>query len=42
MSALPEIEAAVEKLTPDDLRKFAAWLDARQALLNNSETLLRT
>lgn len=41
MSTVTEIESAVEKLTPQQLREFAAWFEERQALLNSSETLFR-
>jgi hypothetical protein len=36
-----EIETAVEKLSPHELREFAAWFEERQALLNSSESLFR-
>jgi hypothetical protein len=39
MSTVTEIESAVEKLTPQELREFAAWFEERQALLNASEAL---
>lgn len=41
MSTVAEIETAVEKLAPQDLREFAAWFEERQALLNSSDTLFR-
>ena len=41
MSTVTQIETAVEKLTPEQLREFAAWFEERQALLNSSESLLR-
>ncbi len=41
MSTVAEIETAVEKLTPQELREFAAWFEERQALLNRSATLFR-
>lgn len=41
MSTVTEIETAVEKLTPQELREFAAWFEERQALLNSSEALFR-
>ncbi len=41
MSTVAEIETAVEKLTPQELREFAAWFEERQALLNSSESLFR-
>ena len=41
MSTVSEIELAVEKLAPKELREFAAWFEERQALLNSSEALFR-
>ena len=41
MSTVAEIETAVEKLTPQQLREFAAWFEERQALLNSSESLFQ-
>ena len=41
MSTVTEIETAVEKLTPQELREFAVWFEERQALLNSSEVLFR-
>jgi hypothetical protein len=41
MSTVTEIEAAVEQLTPQQLREFAAWFEERQALLNASESLFQ-
>lgn len=41
MSTVAEIETAVEKLTPQELREFAAWFEERQALLNSSAALFR-
>ena len=41
MSTVAEIENAVEKLTPQQLREFAVWFEERQALLNSSESLFR-
>ncbi len=41
MSTVNEIETAVEKLTPAELREFAAWFEERQALLNSSDALFR-
>lgn len=32
-----EIESAVEKLSPQEARAFAAWFNQRQALLNAAE-----
>ena len=39
MSTVAEIESAVEKLTPEQLREFAAWFEERQALLQSSAAL---
>jgi hypothetical protein len=39
MSTVAEIESAVEKLTPEELRQFMAWLEERQALLHASTAL---
>jgi hypothetical protein len=41
MSTVAEIETAVEKLTPEELREFAAWFEERQMLLNSSGALFR-
>ena len=41
MSTVTEIETAVEKLAPQELREFVAWFEERQALLNASEALFR-
>jgi hypothetical protein len=41
MSTVAEIETAVEKLAPEELREFAAWFEERQMLLNSSGTLFR-
>jgi hypothetical protein len=41
MSTVAEIETAVEKLPPQQLREFVAWFEERQALLNSSEALFR-
>lgn len=41
MSTVAEVEAAVEKLTPRELREFAAWFEERQALLNSSAIRFR-
>lgn len=32
MSTIAEIEAAIEKLHPDEFAKLAEWMDARRAL----------
>ena len=39
MSTVPEIEAAIEKLSPPELRELAAWYEERQALLNAADFL---
>jgi len=39
MSTVAEIESAIEKLTPEQLREFAAWFEERQALLHSSNAL---
>ena len=41
MSTVIEIETAVEKLPPQELREFVAWFEERQALLNASDALFR-
>lgn len=41
MSTVTEIETAVEKLAPQDLREFVAWFEERQGLLNASDALFR-
>jgi sensor histidine kinase regulating citrate/malate metabolism len=37
MSTVIEIESAVEKLSPQEAREFAAWFEQRQAMLNAAE-----
>ncbi|MEN9842120.1 MAG: hypothetical protein RL376_1920 [Verrucomicrobiota bacterium] len=37
MSTVIEIESAVDKLSPQESREFAAWYEQRQALLNAAE-----
>ena len=37
MSTVIEIESALEKLSPKQVREFAAWFEQRQALLNAAE-----
>ncbi|MEO5957534.1 MAG: hypothetical protein ABIY47_13065 [Opitutaceae bacterium] len=39
MSTVVEIETAIEKLTPQELRELAMWFEERQALLNSSAAL---
>jgi hypothetical protein len=41
MSTVTEIEAAIEKLTPEQAREVAAWLDERQQLTNSSEAVFQ-
>ena len=38
-SSLVEIEAAVDKLGPEEAKEFAAWFARRQALLNSAEAV---
>ena len=37
-----EIETAVEELSPEQFREFAAWFEERQALLNSADALFQT
>jgi hypothetical protein len=39
MSTVAEIESAIEKLPPAELRELLAWLDEYQAMLGASESL---
>ena len=41
MSTVAEIEAAIEKLPPPQVREVAAWLEERQQLIGSSEALFR-
>lgn len=41
MNTVAEIQSAIEKLTPEQLRQFAAWFAERQELLNPSDALFR-
>jgi cytochrome c553 len=41
MSTIAEIEAAIEKLSPEDQRELAAWYEQRQALLNAANSLFQ-
>lgn len=41
MSTVAEIEAAIEKLSPNELRELAAWYEQRQALLNSADALFQ-
>ena len=42
MSTVAEIEAAIEKLSPQEQRDLAAWYEERQALLNAADATLQT
>lgn len=42
MSTVAEIEYAIERLSPQELRELAAWYEARQAMLNAAESLFQT
>ena len=39
MSTLPEIEAAIEKLPPAELRELITWIEDYAAAIGGSETL---
>lgn len=41
MSTVAEIEAAIEKLSPQEQRELAAWYEERQALLNGADALFQ-
>lgn len=41
MSTVAEIEAAIEKLSPQEHRELAAWYEERQALLNGADALFQ-
>lgn len=41
MSNVAEIEAAIEKLTPAEVRELMAWLAERQQLTTSSEALFQ-
>jgi hypothetical protein len=36
MSAVGEIESAIEKLSPSEVKELAAWLDEYQQMINAS------
>ena len=36
MSAIAEIESAIEKLSPAEVKELAAWLDEYQQMINAS------
>ena len=40
MSTVTEIEAAIEKLPPDELRALVNWIEEYAAAIGGSETLL--
>lgn len=42
MSTVSEIEAAIEKLSPQEQRELAAWYEQRQALLNAADALFQS
>ena len=39
MSTLPEIEAAIEKLPPAELRELITWIEDYAAAIGGTETL---
>ncbi len=39
MSTVAEIEAAIERLPPDELRQLLAWVEEYQAMMGSSEAL---
>ena len=39
MSTVPEIEAAIEKLPPAELRELITWIEDYAAAIGGSETL---
>ena len=39
MSTVTEIEAAIERLPPDELRTLVNWIEEYAALIGGSETL---
>jgi len=39
MSTVAEIEAAIEKLQPEEYRKLLAWIEEHQAMAGASEAL---
>jgi L-amino acid N-acyltransferase YncA len=41
MNTVQEIKAAIEKLSPPELRELVAWIDERQASLNASDALFQ-
>jgi hypothetical protein len=41
MSTVPEIESAVENLTPQEAHAFAVWYEQRQALLNPADAIFQ-
>lgn len=41
MATVAEIQAAIEKLAPDERRALLAWLDERQGLQAASESLFQ-
>ena len=41
MRAIQEIKAAIEKLSPQELRELVAWFDERQTSLNATDALFQ-
>jgi hypothetical protein len=41
MSTVAEIEAAIEKLSPAEVREIAAWFEERHHLAASSESLFQ-
>lgn len=41
MPTLAEIEQAITKLTPEQVRELAAWLDEHQRLIASSENIFQ-
>ncbi len=41
VSTIAEIEAAIEKLSPQEQAELAAWYEQRQALLNTADSLFQ-
>ncbi len=41
MSTVAEIEAAIEKLSPPEMRELVAWLKERQHLAASSKSLFQ-
>lgn len=41
MSTLAEIEQAITKLTPEQVRELSAWLEEHQRLIASSESIFQ-